>query len=133
MPGFWAGLWKRLISLMQYEPAFAAAIGQMIVAGIIARHHPLTSGQAGAIEAAIATAGAVAVAILTRPFRVQALAGLITAGGTLLAAFAADLAPGTVSLVNAILAAVMLVLNAQRVTPTVALRERNATTDDSRR
>jgi hypothetical protein len=115
-------LWKRFVALLQYEPALAAAIGQIIVAGIIARHHPLTSGQAGSIEAAVAAAGAVIVGVLTRPFRVQALAGLVTAGGTLLAAFAANFSPGTVSFWNATLAAIMLILSAQRVTPTIALR-----------
>ena len=116
-------LWKRLIALLQYEPALAAAIGQIVVAGIIARHHPLTSAQTGSIEAAVAAAGAVAVAVLTRPFRVQALAGLVTAGGTLLAAFAADFSPGIVSFWNAALAAIVLMLAAQRVTPTIALRD----------
>jgi hypothetical protein len=119
-----SALLKRLLDLLKYEPAFAAAIGQMIVAFLIARHHPLTTGQAGAIEAIIAAAGAAAVAALTVPFRVQALAGLVTAGGTLLAAFAGNLTPGTVSLINGLLAAFMLILNAQRVTPTAVVRAR---------
>ena len=115
-------MFSRFKNLIAYEPALAAAIGQIVVAFIVAKGLRLTTDPTGAIEAGLAAAGAVLGAAATRPFRIQALAGLVTAGGTLLAAFAAGFTPGTVSFWNALLAAVMLVLNAQRVTTTAALR-----------
>jgi uncharacterized membrane protein len=112
---------KRLVALLRAEPALLAAIGQGIVALIVTRCH-LTGPEAAAIEAAAAALFAAVVAVLTRPLRVAPLTALITAAGTLLAAFGVHGSAGDVSLANAVLAALMLAYTSLRVTPTVTLK-----------
>jgi hypothetical protein len=109
---------RKLLSVVQNEPAAVAATLQALVALLVARYH-LTSGQAAAIDAAAVAVLGVVAAAFSRPFKVQALSGLLAAIGTLLAAFAVHLPPGWVGVWSAVLAAVTL-LGRERKTVTVA-------------
>jgi hypothetical protein len=102
------------------EPALIVAVLQAAVAMVVALKFNLTAGQTGAIEAVAAALGALIVALSVRPFAVPTLTGLITAGGTLLAAFGVHHATsGSVSTFNLAVAAVLALGTSLRVTPVV--------------
>lgn len=112
---------KRLADLIRSEPALIAIIGQAIVAFFVAHHHPLTTHQAGAIEAAVAAVAGFIVAGATQPFRKQALAGLATAALTLLAAFGFHLSSAQVAVGSAVAAAIMMVIHSLNTVPATPL------------
>jgi hypothetical protein len=112
---------RRLIALIRGEPALFAAIAQGALALAVTRYH-LSGAEAAGIESVAAAAGAVVVALMTRPWKVAPLSQLLTAIGTLLAAFGVHASAGWVSIANAVLAALMLAYTSLRVTPTVTLR-----------
>jgi hypothetical protein len=120
---------RRLVALIQGEPALAAAIMQGAAALIVTRFH-LSGAEAAGIEGAAAAAGAVLVAVLAKPRRVAPLSQLVVAIGTLLAAFGVHASAGGVSITNAVLAALMLAYTSLRVTPTVTLRQAQAHTPE---
>lgn len=100
------------------EPALAVAILQAAGALIVALGLSLTAKQTGAIEAAIAAAGALVVAASVRPFQVPALLGLLTAAGTVLVAFGIHhITSGQVSAFSATLAVIVAGIVRAQVIP----------------
>lgn len=115
-------LFKRLLALVTEQPAAVAAAVQAIAALVVTRYH-VTPGQTGAIEAAVSAVLGLLVALGTHPFRTQAVSGLIAAVGTLAVAFGWHFSASTVSIVNAVAVALLLLVRGQ---DTVTLAEYRA-------
>lgn len=107
-----------LLSVLRERPAALAAVAQALTALVVTRYH-FTPGETGAIEAAGSAVYAAVVALLSRPVKVQALTGLVSAVVTLAVAFGWQYStPTSVSLISTVMTAVLLLVGEQR---TVAL------------
>lgn len=118
-------LLKRLAYLLRDQPTTVAVTVQAITALVVSHYH-FTPGQAGAIEAATAAVLGVVAATFTHPFRVQAVSGLVTAATTLAVAFGWHFSTETVSVINAVATALILLVRGQKTITLAEYRARRA-------
>jgi hypothetical protein len=121
-------IWRRVLTLVQTDPALVASAGQAVIALAITLGLHLTAGEVGATEAAAAAAAGLAVAWYTRPLRTAAAVAFATAAGTLLVAFRVPhVTPGAVSAFSVALAAILnLAVTSPHTASLLVLRQKAA-------
>lgn len=119
---------SKFVNFLRSEPALILAFVQAGLSLLIGAGLHLTVTQAGSIEAAVAAAAGLVVAVSVKPFAVASLTGLIAAAGTLLITFGVQhVSAGLVSEVNAVVVAVLALLIRGNVTANANLPSRTLT------
>jgi hypothetical protein len=113
---------KSFLSLIKTEPALITGVVQAVLALLAGTVFTFTAAETGAVLAVTTAVLALVAAIATRPFRVAALTGFVTAVVTLLIAFGVPhVQPGIVSTLNAAIVAVFMLIVRLHVTPLATL------------
>jgi hypothetical protein len=111
-------MFRSLLNLVKTEPALVMAVVQAALSLIAGTGLSLTAGQSGAILGATTALLALITAIATRPFRVAALTGFLTAAFTLALAFGVHgIQPGLVAAVNGAVVAIAALVVRGHVSP----------------
>lgn len=109
---------SRFITWLRSEMPMISSVVQSLLALLVGLGLTLSASVTGEIEAAVAAAGAVIVALGTRPFQVALLTGASHAVIVLLVAFGVHgVSSGTVSAVNSIIVVLAALMVRQHVTP----------------
>jgi hypothetical protein len=114
------------MGIFNREPALVIGVATSVLAAVIVEIPQFDANQQQALIVLVVALGALAKAVLVRPFEVAAITGVSVALGTALAAFAINFPPTKLAAITAAVIAGITLLERQQVSPASFLAGRNA-------